>query len=191
MRATKIRLLFAVFSVCFVIFYFEVSVRAPRAHRTTVLNLLGSHTLTHIFAFVSALRTTPRTANMCGNTIPCFAPLSDRGDRTNWLHWLELLYTSYISLLNQAGKGRVFYSNKKCFQTGGDPHNIIDKQILKIWTPCLSAFYCVIPRATLTQRLRLHSGQTNGHSREHARDLSTPGQFSSSSHKIPRSTSAT
>ena len=37
----------------------------------------------------------------------------------------------------------------------------------------------------------LHSGQTAGHSREHARDLSTSGQFPSSSHKIPRSTSAT
>ena len=85
---------------------------------------------------------------MCGNTIPCFAPLDDRGDRTNWLHRLELLHTSYISLLNQAGKGRVFYLVNKCFQNGGDPRNIIDKQILKIWTPCLSAFYCVIPRAT-------------------------------------------
>ena len=37
----------------------------------------------------------------------------------------------------------------------------------------------------------LHSGQTTGHSREHARDLSTSGHFPSSSHKIPRSTSAT
>ena len=36
-----------------------------------------------------------------------------------------------------------------------------------------------------------HSGQTTGHSREHARVLSTSGQFPSSSHKIPRSTSAT
>ena len=36
-----------------------------------------------------------------------------------------------------------------------------------------------------------HSGQTTRHSREHARDLSTSGQFPSSSHKIPRSTSAT
>ena len=38
---------------------------------------------------------------------------------------------------------------------------------------------------------RFHCGQTTGHSREHARDLSTSGQFPSSSHKIPRSTSAT
>ena len=30
----------------------------------------------------------------------------------------------------------------------------------------------------------LHSGQTTGHSREHARDLPTSGQFPSSSHKI-------
>ena len=37
----------------------------------------------------------------------------------------------------------------------------------------------------------VHSGQTTGHSREHARDLSSSGQFPSSSHKIPRSTSAT
>ena len=37
----------------------------------------------------------------------------------------------------------------------------------------------------------LQSGQTTGHSREHARDLSTSGQFPSSSHKISRSTSAT
>ena len=38
------------------------------------------------------------------------------------------------------------------------------------------------------QRYRIiHSGQTTGHSR----DLSTSGQFPSSSHKIPRSTSAT
>ena len=40
-------------------------------------------------------------------------------------------------------------------------------------------------------RLHNHSGQTTWHSREHARDLSTSGQFPSSSHKIPRSTSAT
>ena len=40
-------------------------------------------------------------------------------------------------------------------------------------------------------RSGLHSGQTTGHSREHARDLSTSGHFPSSSHKIPRSTSAT
>ena len=51
------------------------------------------------------------------------------------------------------------------------------------------------PRALLvstkTQSSGIHSGQTTGHSREHARDLSTSGQFPSSSHKIPRSTSAT
>ena len=40
-------------------------------------------------------------------------------------------------------------------------------------------------------RAQLHSGQTTGHSREHARDFSTSGQYPSSSHKIPRSTSAT
>ena len=41
---------------------------------------------------------------MCGNTVTCFAPLDDRGDWINQLHWLELLHTLYISLLNQAGK---------------------------------------------------------------------------------------
>ena len=46
-------------------------------------------------------------------------------------------------------------------------------------------------RALLKPYGDFHSGQTTGHSREHARDLSTSGQFPSSSHKIPRSTSAT
>ena len=92
---------------------------------------------------------------MCGNISlqPCFAMLDDRGDRTNQLHWLKLLHTSYISLLTQAGKGSVFYSVDKCFEAGADARNIFDKQILKIWTPCLSAFYCVIPRATLAKSL--------------------------------------
>ena len=64
MTAAKIRLLFAVLALH--------SVVAP-----------GSQILTHILAFVSAPRATPRTANICGNTIPCFASLDDRGDRTN------------------------------------------------------------------------------------------------------------
>ena len=67
----------------------------------------------------------------------------------NQLHLLKLLYASYIFLLRQAGKAGVFYSADRCFETGTDPRNIFDKQILKVWTPCLSAFYCVIPRATL------------------------------------------
>ena len=65
---------------------------------------------------------------------------------------------------------------------------------------CCSHFQygCLDPLACLVQSsvkksfwVPLHSGQTTGHSREHARDLSTSGQFPSSSHKIPRSTSAT
>ena len=36
--------------------------------------------------------------------------------------------------------GRVFYSFDKCFETEADPRNSYEKQILKIWTPCLSAF---------------------------------------------------
>ena len=79
---------------------------------------------------------------MCGNMLSCFAQLDDRGDRPNQLLWLELLHTSCISLLNQAGKGRVFYSVGKCFEIRTDPRNIFGKQTLKIST----AFYCVIPR---------------------------------------------
>ena len=75
--------------------------------------------------------------------------LDDRGDRTNRLYWLKPLYYLYISLLNQVGKGRVLYSVDKCFETGADPRIIFDKQILKVWTSSLSAFYCVISRATL------------------------------------------
>ena len=66
---------------------------------------------------------------MCGNILPCFAPLDDRGDQTNQLHWLELIHTSYISLLNQARKDRVFYLVDKCFETGADLRNIFDEQI--------------------------------------------------------------
>ena len=57
---------------------------------------------------------------MCGNIPSCFAPFDDRGDRTNQLHLLKLLNTSYIFLLSQAAKGRVFYSVDKCFETGAD-----------------------------------------------------------------------
>ena len=83
----------------------------------------------------------------------------------NQLHWLKLLHASYIFLWRQAGKGRVFYlvessislvfySADKCFETGADPRNTFDKQLLKVWTPCLSAFYCAIPRATLAWSLK-------------------------------------
>ena len=75
----------------------------------------------------------PRTA-MQGNILPYFALLNDRADQTSQLHWLELLHTlnMYISLLNQAGKGRILYSVNKRFETGADPHNIFDIQNLKI-----------------------------------------------------------
>ena len=69
---------------------------------------------------------------MCGNIPSCFATLDDRGDPTNQLHWLKLLHASYIFILLQAGKGRVFYSVDKRFKTGADPRNIFDKQILKV-----------------------------------------------------------
>ena len=134
MTAAKIWLLFAVFSGCCVLLslfsIFEESFRAPR-ELVRWLNWKGSHIPTHIFiyilAVVSAPQTTPRTANMCGNMLSCFAPLDDRGDRTNQLQWLKFLPTSYISFLNQAGKGRVLYSVDKCFESGADPRNIFDK----------------------------------------------------------------
>ena len=55
-----------------------------------------------------------------------FAPCDDLDDRTNYFRWLKLLYTSYISILNQAEKGRVFYSVDICFsETGADPRNFL------------------------------------------------------------------
>ena len=45
--------------------------------------------------------------------------------------------------------------------------------------------------AVLKASRRLHSGQTTGHSREHARDLSISGHFPLYPTKFPRSTSAT
>ena len=57
------------------------------------------------------------------------------------------------------------------------------------------SIYCVYKaiqkRNVVGPGQRFHSGQTTGHSRAHARDSTTSGQFPSSSHKIPRSTSAT
>ena len=50
---------------------------------------------------------------------------------------------------NQAEKGRVFYSFNKYVETGADARNICDKQILKIWTSCLSAFYWVKNRTMM------------------------------------------
>ena len=92
---------------------------------------------------------------MCGNIPSCSDPLNDRGNRTIQLHWLKLLHALYIFLLSQAGKDRVFYSVDKCFESGACPCNILDtgKQILKVSTACLSAFYCVISRATLAWSL--------------------------------------
>ena len=72
----------------------------------------------------------------------------DLDDRTNQLLKLKLPHTPYFSLSNQADKGRVFYLVDNCFETGGDSRNFCDEQILKMWMPCLSAFYCVISRAT-------------------------------------------
>ena len=66
----------------------ESSVRAPRARHQTTKLCSRVHILTHILAFVSTPQTTPRTVNMCGNILPCFFSLDDRGDRTNQLHWL-------------------------------------------------------------------------------------------------------
>ena len=43
-------------------------------------------------------------------------------------------------------------------------------------SPKLGLWNLIIPE--------LHSGQTTGHSRKHARDLRTSGHFPSSSHKI-------
>ena len=94
---------------------------------------------------------------MCGNIPSCFAPLNDRDDRTNHMKSASLVETParlvYFFLLGQAGKGRVFDSADKCLETGADPRNSFDKQILKVWTPCLLAFYSVIPRATLAWSL--------------------------------------
>ena len=102
---------------------------------------------------MSTPQTTPRNANMCGNIPSSFVSLDDRGNRTKHMK-LKLLHASYIFLLRQAGKAGVFYSADKCSETGADPRNIFDKQILKVWTPCLSAFYCVIPHATLAWSLK-------------------------------------
>ena len=64
----------------------------------------------------------------------------------NQVHWLKLLHASYIFLLRQAGKAGVFFLADKCFETGADARNIFDKQILKVWTPCLWSFVGILLR---------------------------------------------
>ena len=61
---------------------------------------------------------------MCGNIPSCFAPLDDRGDRTNKLHWLKTPACLVHFSLRQAGKGKVLYSVEQCFETGANPRNI-------------------------------------------------------------------
>lgn len=89
--------------------------------------------------FMSAPQRMPRTANMCGN-IFCLLRWSWRSNKSVSL--LILLHTLCFSHLNQAERG--FYLVNKCFKTGEDSHNSYHKQILKMWTPYLSAFYWVI-----------------------------------------------
>ena len=48
-------------------------------------------------------------------------------EQISFIGWNSL----YISLLNQACKGKVFYSVDKYFETGADLRYIFDKQILK------------------------------------------------------------
>ena len=131
MTAAKIRLLFAVFSVCFVIFYIR-SVSSCSASSSDDCTKLVGESHPDSSWLLCLLHEQHQRLQICV-VIQYLAlprgPLDDRGDQTNQLHWLELLHTSYISLLNQAGKGRVFYPVDKCFQTGADPRNIIDKQI--------------------------------------------------------------
>ena len=115
MTAAKIRLLFAVFSVCFVIFYFRSVSSCSTSSSDDCTKLVGKSHPDSYLGFEQHQR-----LQICV-VIQYLAlprgPLDDRGDQTNQLHWLELLHTSYISLLNQAGKGRVFYPVDKCFQT--------------------------------------------------------------------------
>ena len=72
---------------------------------------------------------------------------------------LKLLHTSYISLLNHAEKGWVFYSFDKCFETGADPQGR-STQLLRqanfgnFDTTFLSEFYCVISRVTFAWSLK-------------------------------------
>ena len=84
---------------------------------------------------VSAPQTTPMTANKCGNIF--VLPRCD--DRPNQFLWLKLLHASYFFPLKQVHKDRVLYSVDKNFETKGDSRNFCDEQILKMWTPCLSA----------------------------------------------------
>ena len=149
------------FSGCCVLLFsiFEESFRAPR-ELVRWLNWKGSHIPTHIFIYILAFVSTPQTTSRTATMVVIYHLALSRSmivaieqiDITwNQLHWLRLLHASYIFLLRQAGKGRVFCSADKCFETGVHPRNIFEKQILKVWTPCCWHF-------TAWSRARLWSG---------------------------------
>ena len=97
----------------------------------TVANLLA----TGVKQTISSQYRGKKFTVFLGASAYCLAQCDDRGDRTNQFLWLKLLHTSYISLLNQEEKDRVFYSVDKRFKSAADKRNFCNKQILKICTP--------------------------------------------------------
>ena len=73
--AAKIRLLFAVFSVCFVTFYFRDVSSCSASSSDDCTKLVGeSHPDSYLGFCVCSKNNAKDSANICGNTIPCFAP---------------------------------------------------------------------------------------------------------------------
>ena len=107
------RLLSSIVVCCVLLFsILEASVRSPRDRQRT--RLIGD---LHPDSYLGFLVCSTNHVN----------DYKYRGDQTNQLHWLVLLHTSYISLLNQAGK--IGSSIQSVNDLKPDPRNIFDKQI--------------------------------------------------------------
>ena len=122
--------------VCCVLLFsiFEAPVRAPRARQTTKLVGESAAHPDSYLGFCSCSCT--NNAKDCKGVVTYHLALPPSMivaiEQISFIGWNSCIrLTSYISLLIQAGKGRVFYSVDKCFETGADPRNIFDRQILK------------------------------------------------------------
>lgn len=89
---------------------------------------------------------------ICVNIQPCFALYDDGDDQTNQFRWLKLQHTSctFLFKIKQRKLGSINVLKPEHIH----PCNFCNKQILKIWTPCLSEFYCVTSHTTFPLSLK-------------------------------------
>ena len=100
--------------------------------------------------FVSAPQTTPMTANRCGNIFVLLRAMIVTIDQNSFSGCKSYIPRTFLLLIKYRRVGSSIRSINILKQK--EIHaNFVIKQISKMWTPCLSAFYCVISRATFAK----------------------------------------